>query len=187
MDLDRVVSRLAVAATVCVSMLTAPLAAAADVSVTVRRVEDDVVIEARAVVNADTQTAWRVLTDYDRYADFVPGLHESRVLTRHGGRLVVVQSGDAPLWLLRMPYVVTYEVTEFPPFRVESKASASQLSRFESHYTLTPEASGVRIDYQGRLAPRSAFIGRFEQAAARQGVVREFEALAHEIERAGHR
>ena len=174
-----------VAAALAASAIGAPTAVAAEVSVSVHRVDDVVVIEARALVDADAQTAWRVLTDYGRYPDFVPGLHESRVIRRQGARLVVVQSGDAPLWLLRMPYVVTYEVTEFPPFRVESTASASQLSRFESRYTLTPDMSGVRIEYQGQLAPRSALMGRFEQAAARQGVVREFEALAQEIERAG--
>ncbi|HSC99985.1 MAG TPA: SRPBCC family protein, partial [Casimicrobiaceae bacterium] len=126
-----------------------------------------------------------VLTDYARYADFVPGLRSSQVLSRHGSRLTVTQSGDAPVWLLRMPFEITYEVTEFPPFRVESNASAESLRRFDSTYLLTPSAGGVRIDYVGHLAPRSAWMGRIESMAARQSVVTEFRALAEQIERVG--
>ena len=165
--------------------LVAPRLDAADIHVEVHRADDAVLIEASAFVEADAATAWRVLTDYARYADFVPGLRSSAVLSRHGPRLTVTQSGDAQLWLLRMPFEITYEVTEFPPFRVESNASAESLRRFDSTYLLTPLAGGVRIDYVGHLAPRVAFMGRLEDVAARQSVVSEFRALAEEIERVG--
>ncbi len=168
---------------VVAAMLCGTHANAATIDVSFHRVDDIVVIEASALVSADAQTAWRVLTDYEHYVDFVPGLTDSRVVSRHGDRLTVTQSGDASFWLLHMPYDVTYDVTEFPPFRVESRASASALRHFESTYVLTPLASSVRIEYFGRLAPRSAWMGRIEQMAARLGIVREFEALVEEIER----
>lgn len=167
--------------------LSSAMAKAADVNVVVRRTDDAVFIQANAVLNADAGTAWRVLTDYDRYADFVPGLRSSRVVARRGDHLTVAQSGDAPIWLLRMPFDITYEVTEKPPFRVDSIATASALRAFASRYVLTPSGNGVRIEYAGELAPRRAWIGRFEQLAVRQGVVREFQALADEIEHAGGR
>ena len=167
--------------------LSSAMAKAADVNVVVRRIDDAVLIQANAVLNADAGTAWRVLTDYDRYADFVPGLRSSRVVARRGDHLTVAQSGDAPIWLLRMPFDITYEVTEKPPFRVDSIATASALRAFASRYVLTPSGNGVRIEYAGELAPRRAWIGRFEQLAVRQGVVREFQALADEIEHAGGR
>jgi len=166
------------------AMLIGARANAATIDVSIQRVDDTVVIEASARVAADTQTAWRVLTDYDRYVDFVPGLKDSHVVSRDGEHLTVRQSGDASFWLLRMPYDVTYEVTEFPPYRVESRASGSALRHFDSTYVLTPSASNVRIEYVGHLAPRNAWVGRIEQMAARRGIVREFEALVDEIERA---
>jgi polyketide cyclase/dehydrase/lipid transport protein len=158
---------------------------AAEIRVDVHRADDAVVIEASALVDADAPTAWRVLTDYGRYADFVPGLRSSHVLSRRGPRLTVTQSGDAPLWLLRMPFEITYEVTEFPPFRLESNGFAESLRRFDSTYLLTPSPGGVRIDYVGYLAPRGALMGGLERLAARQSVVSEFRALAEEIERVG--
>src|SRR5689334_6430175 len=93
--------RLILAASVAVVAIPAK---AADIHVEVHRTDDAVVIEASALVDADAGTAWRVLTDYARYADFVPGLRSSQVLSRHGSRLTVTQSGDAPVWLLRMPF-----------------------------------------------------------------------------------
>ncbi len=169
------------------SVLPATGLFAADVNVVVHRTDDTVSIEASALVNADADTAWRVLTDYDRYSDFVPGLRSSRVVARRGDRLTVAQSGDAPLWLLRMPFDITYEVTETPPFRVDSIATASESRVLTSHYLLTPSGNGVRIEYAGNLTPRRAWLGRFEQLAVRQGVIREFQALADEIEHASGR
>ena len=174
-------------AVLAATMLFVSTASAATVDVSVHRVDDTVVIEASALVAADSETAWRVLTDYDHYVDFVPGLKDSHVVSRQGDRLTVAQSGDASFWLLRMPYDVTYEVTEFPPYRVESRATASALRHFESTYVLTPSSRNVRIDYIGHLAPRDALMGRFEQMAARRGIVREFEALVEEIERVAAR
>lgn len=170
----------------CVALPSA-IGRAADVNVVVRRTADAVVIEADALVNADAGTAWRVLTDYDRYADFVPGLRSSRVVARNGDHLTGAQSGEAPLWLLAMPFDITYEVTEMPPFRVDSIATANAVRAFVSRYVLTPSGNGVRIEYAGNLAPRRAWLGRFEQLAVRQGVIREFQALADEIEHASGR
>ena len=167
--------------------LPSSTAIAADVTVTVSRTDDTVVIDASALVNADAATAWRVLTDYDRYAAFVPGLRSSRVVSRRGARLTVAQSGDAPLWLLGIPFDITYEITEMPPYRVDSSARTSALRAFASRYLLTPTGDGVRIDYTGSLAPRRPWLGRLEQFAVRQGVLREFAALAEEIEHASGR
>lgn len=158
-------------------------ASAAAVDVSIRRDGDAVLIEASATLKADTATAWDVLTDYDRYADFIPGLRASRVTARTGAVVTVEQSGDATVWLFRMPLDVTYEIAEFPPYRLRSRATASVLRTLDSTYVLTPTAAGVRLAYAGRLAPRRALLGRIERFAAQQSVVRDFQALADEIER----
>ena len=164
---------------------SAAAAVAAPVDVSVRRDGDAVLIEASATLRADTATAWHVLTDYDRYADFIPGLRASRVIAREGTVVTVEQSGDAPVWLLRMPLDVTYRIAEYPPYRLDSRATASALRTLDSSYALAPTAGGVRLAYSGRLAPRRALLGRIEQYAVRQSIVRDFQALADEIERRG--
>jgi ribosome-associated toxin RatA of RatAB toxin-antitoxin module len=161
----------------------ASAAAAADVDVDVHRSEGVVVIDARAELKADAATAWRVLTDYARYPEFVPGMRASRVVTRRGTHAIVAQSADAPLWFARMPVEITYDIDEFPPSRIESSAKADALHALDSHYQISPAPEGVRLEYEGRLAPRSAWLGGIEQYALRRAIVAEFRALADRIER----
>ena len=160
----------------------ASAAAAADVSIDVRRTEGVVVIDASAEIRADAATAWRVLTDYGRYPEFVPGMRESRVVARHGTHAIVTQSGDTPIGFTRMPVAITYDIDEFPPSRIESTAKGETLRELDSRYELSPTPAGVRLDYEGRLAPRSAWLGRIEQYALRQAIVADFQALADRIE-----
>jgi len=164
--------------------LASPADAAA-VSVDVERRGEAVVIEASTRLNSSAATAWRVLTDYDRYGDFIPGVLSSRVVDRRGTTVTVEQSDELALWLLRMPLRITYAIREFPPNRVQSRATISTLPPLESSYVLTPVAFGVRLDYVGRIGPGWLLLGRFEQGALRRGVVRQFTALANEIERRG--
>ena len=164
--------------------LASPADAAA-VSVDVERRGEAVVIEASTRLKSNAATAWRVLTDYDRYGEFIPGVISSRVVDRRGTMVTVEQSDELALWLLRMPLRVTYAIREFPPNRVQSRATISALPPLESSYVLTPVRSGVRLDYVGRIGPGWLLLGRIEQGALRRGVVRQFTALANEIERRG--
>jgi hypothetical protein len=158
-------------------------AEAAVVSVEVERHADVLVIEASTHLKSDAKTAWRVLTDYDRYGEFIPGVSSSRVVDRRGTRVVVEQSEELALWLLHVPFDVTYAIQEFPPNRVQSRATASALPPLESSYVLTPVASGVRLDYVGRIGRGWLLSGRIGENAVRRDVVRQFTALADEIER----
>ena len=84
-------------------------AAAATITVTAERRGDTIEIKAGALLDADATTAWLVLTDYDRYREFIPDLRESRVVARRGATVIVEQSGDAKLWLLPIPLRMTFE------------------------------------------------------------------------------
>src|SRR5664279_1685832 len=95
-------------------------AAAAMVTINTKLQGDAVDIHASAMLNADAATAWRVLTDYDHYAEFIPDLRVSRVVARDGAKITVEQSGDAALWLFKMPIHVTFEVNEMLPHSLQS-------------------------------------------------------------------
>jgi carbon monoxide dehydrogenase subunit G len=161
-----------------------PAVAAATIAVESERDGDAVKIHARAVLNADVATAWRVLTDYDRYAEFIPDLRVSRVVARRGSTVTVEQSGDAA-WLVRFPLEITYEINEVPPSRLQSRAVAGSLRSLVSSYTLTPANPGTRLDYSGHVEPGFALFGQIEQTVVERNVARQFQALADEMERQG--
>lgn len=170
---------LALAAALAIVPCASP---AATTAVESRRNGDAVHIEAHASVRADMETAWRVLTDYERYVEFIPDLRVSRVVTRAGAKVTVAQSGDA-IWLLRWPIEVTFEIIEDPPTRLNSRVVAGSLRALVSSYRLSPEESGTRLEYIGDVNAGFALFDRIEQAAVERNVARQFKALADEIER----
>jgi ribosome-associated toxin RatA of RatAB toxin-antitoxin module len=158
-------------------------AAAATVTLNSKLQGDEIDIQASAMLNADAATAWRVLTDYDRYAEFIPDLRVSRVVARDGAKITVEQSGDAAFWLFKMPVNVTFEVIERPPNSLQSRTVAGSMRVLASSYALVPVASGVRLDYTGQIVPGFELVGRIEQMAVERNAARQFQALADEIER----
>ena len=160
-------------------------AAAATIAVGVTSVADQIEIEASALLNADTETAWRVLTNYSRYVDFIPGLQECRVIARKGATVTVEQSGEVMLWLLHRQLDVTFEVTEVAPRRLDSRVVAGDLRAFSSRYVLTPAGGQVRLDYSGTLDsglgavwPHRAACGTAERHAPLPGPRRRDRAAA---------
>jgi hypothetical protein len=144
---------------------------------------DGIRIHAHALLRTDAGSAWRVLTDYDHYAEFIPDLRSSRVVVRTGAIVVVEQSAEARMWLFRLPLDIEFEVAESPPYGMHSRAPAGGRSVLESRYPLTPAPGGVHLDYFGDVAPGSDRFGLVEQYAVRLNVARQFQALADEVER----
>jgi polyketide cyclase/dehydrase/lipid transport protein len=142
---------------------------------------DAIVVRASALLDADVHTAWRVLTDYPRYSQFIPGVQRSAVVRRDGGWVVVDESLSLPLCVLRVPVDVTWRIAESPPDALHSRASADQAS-IDSQYVLTPLAAGVRLDYVGRLIPSGA-LRLLGCAPGERIMAAGFDALAAEIER----
>ena len=178
-------TRRAVAFALAFVVVAAQPVAAATITIVVERNGNTTDIRASAVLNANVATAWRVLTDYNRYTEFIPDLRVSRVVARRGATVTVEQSGDAALWLFKIPLNVTFEINEIPPNGLRSRAVAGSLRALASSYALMPAASGVRLDYVGRVAPGFELFGPLEQMAIEQNVARQFQALADEIERRG--
>ena len=160
-------------------------AAAAEVTVDIRPDGDEVVVTASAIVDADVAIAWRVLTDYGRYRDFVPGLRTSRVVAREGSQVTVEQTGVAPLWLLQLPLTVTYHIVESPPTSLRSRADTPGAGLLRSTYALTPVATrgAVRLDYRGTLTVAPGPVAPLREAVAERAIVEHFHALTNEMER----
>lgn len=176
--------RLAVAGVL--ALATASLeAVSATIHVDAERRGETIEVRASALLGADAATAWRVLTEYERYVEFIPDLRASRVVARRGNIVTVEQSGDAKLWLFRLPLDMTFEIEEIPPGRIRSRAIAGSMRALTSDYALVAAGDGVRLDYVGRIAPGFELFGYLEQVAVRDNIVRQFQALVDEIERQG--
>jgi hypothetical protein len=177
---------------------------AAQIEVSTDSERGEVVVRATALIDADVDTVWRVLTDYVRYPHFIPGVRDCRVVRRDGRRVTVEQAGSALLGPLQLPVSVVYEITEVPPVELWSTAEIGTIGALESHYAVIsalpprdalPREEGrtsstverAVLEYRGRLTPRSSALRPLEEAVVRQTVTRQFQALADEIERTRRR
>jgi ribosome-associated toxin RatA of RatAB toxin-antitoxin module len=160
----------------------AAVATAADISVQATRDGDAVEVEAVAELAVSPARAWEVLTDYNRLSQFVPDLHESRVVSREGARAVVEQKGAARFLFFTYPIEVRLAVTEYPRQRIESHAVAGNFRELRSVYTLEPREGGVRLRYQGRLVPDFQ-LPLFHTYVLKSNVEATFRAMVEEIER----
>ena len=178
-------ARLAVICALSLGLALACPASATTITIATERNGDTIDIRASAILNADGATAWHVLTDYNRYPEFIPELHSSRVVARRGATVAVEQSGAAAIWRFKMPLEITFDITEFPPSSLRSRATAGSLRALTSGYTLTPMPPGIRLDYVGHVTPGFEIFGYIEQTTVEHNVARQFQALADEIERQG--
>jgi ribosome-associated toxin RatA of RatAB toxin-antitoxin module len=159
------------------------LAAGETVSVHAERRDDAFVVEAVAEFRADPRVAWQVLTDYDRYAEFIPDLRSSRVVGRSGAGAIVEQRGQAGFLFIRIPLEVRYLVEETPYRAVRSRAIGGDFREMEGVYELSPVPGGLRLAYSGRLVPGFMMPPLFGTMAVRLSVERQFGAMVREIVR----
>ena len=167
------------------ALLVGQAGAAEDLAVAVERKGPLFAVRARATVAAPMALVWRVLTDYERLPQFIPGISSSVVLLRNADRVIVEQRGEARFLVFSMPIEVRYEVQESPPYWIASRAVGGNLRRMSSRYDLNPNAArpGVRLDYTGEIEPDfdlPPLVGPF---ALRAMVEEQFTAMVDEIER----
>ena len=138
-------------------------------------------VEASAEFDAGIELAWAVLTDYDRLAEFIPGMHQSRVVSREGHAVVVDQSGEASLLFLTFPIQVRLAIEEQPFDRIESHAISGNFRELSGNYRLEVNGARLTLRYSGRMTPDFAVPPLIGTLLVRNTAARRFRAMVDEI------
>lgn len=157
-------------------------AQAAEVTVHASRSGDVLQVEASAEFEGSLDSAWQVLTDYGRFAEFVPALQVSRVISRDGNTVVVEQKGEARLLFFSYPIDVRLAITENGREQVVSRAVAGNFREMRSIYALEARQGRVFLRYSGRLEPDFYVPPLIGTYLLRTSVESMFRALVDEIE-----
>lgn len=157
--------------------------AAEDVSVEATRRDDALELVCRALLDAPLELVWQTLTDYDRLADFIPGMRRSRLVERQGAVAVIEQSGDAGFLFFSFPLDVTLASTERPPYALEVKLLKGDLKRLDGAYRIEPQAGGrILLTWAGVVEALSMppLLG---ELVMRANITDQFRGMVREIER----
>ena len=145
---------------------------------------ESITVTASAEMRVDPRTAWSVITDYDRLAEFIPYMRSSRVVRRAGDHFIVEQTGEFGFLWFNQPVQARLAVVEVPPRSVVAHAVGGNLKSMEGRYTVavTPEGT-VRLSYSGRLVPDFAVPPVIGKMVVRNVLADQFRAMVEEIVR----
>ena len=160
------------------------LGQAAQITVDVARHDDSFEVEATAEIDADVTDAWKVLTDYDRLSEFIPGMLESRVISRDGLNVVVDQRGETSVLFFTYPMQVRLAIEEQPYERIVSTAISGNFKDLTGVYVLQSRGEQMSLRYEGRFTPDFDYPPLLGTLIVRSTVEKRFGAMVREIENA---
>jgi ribosome-associated toxin RatA of RatAB toxin-antitoxin module len=141
------------------AMAQAPKLELPRLEVSVNRVELDAQrmyeVDATGTVAAPLTKVWRILTGYERMAEFVPDLESCKVLSRNGNEVIIEQFGVARFLFMSKSIHLIVRATEQPMSSIDISLISGDMKHYESHWELipVPETGGTKVVYSGRLIP----------------------------------
>lgn len=172
----------------CLMMLCAlPGWAAPALTVGVERADGVYRISARGEVAAAPAAVWRILTDYEHMAEFVPDLERARVLSRSGDEAVIEQFGVARFLFFRRAIRLVVQARERPITQIDISLVDGDMKLYHCTWQLTavPATGGTRVDYRGTLAPKFYVPGMMGSSMVRADVERMMTAVMRRLDRPG--
>jgi carbon monoxide dehydrogenase subunit G len=154
---------------------------AADTEVQVLADGDAFDVSAASLVAAPPALAWQVLTGYEAYPGFVPGMILSRRI--HAEPLRVEQRGRFGILFLSRTIDVTMEIDEQPQSRISFRAIAGDLRSLETEIAVEAVDNGALIRYRSRIVPDFWVPPLISVALVRTSIRGKLHAVAVEIER----
>ncbi|MCP2008698.1 SRPBCC family protein [Duganella violaceipulchra] len=157
--------------------------------VSVNRVELDALhmyeVDATGTVAAPLPKVWRILTGYERMAEFVPDMESCRVLSRNGNEVIVEQFGVARFLFMSKSIHLIVRATEQPMSSIDISLISGDMKHYESHWELipVPETGGTKVVYSGKLIPNFYVPGILGAKMIRGDIERMMSAVLARLDR----
>jgi len=137
--------------------------------------------EAVSEFEADLVQVWEVLTDYDRFSDFIPGMQTSQIIARDPRNVVVDQRGEVSLLFFTFPIRVRLAIEEYPYRRIISRAIKGDFKELRGVYNLEAHGRRIRLFYSGQVTPNFSVPPLISTILVRHIVEKRFSAMVDEI------
>lgn len=141
-------------------------------------------ISAVTVVNADARTVWGMLTDYNRLANFVPGMTLSRVVSPpNAPAKVIEQKGEGGLLSLVLPDHVILDLKEQPYSRIGFRSKSGWLMSLQGEWVIIGDSAPVMLRYRAHVVPAVPPPPMLTDDYVQAEIRLRMDALAREAER----
>lgn len=179
-----------IAASACaVGLAAAPSVTAAadpDLDVKVQIVGEEIRAQVSLFIRAPTQRVWDVVTDYERAPNFTRDLQVSRVVSRSGDTLRLLQKGHVRVGPFAMPVETVRDIRQTAPMRTEARLVGGTMKKYDSTTEVVHEPGGTRLIVRSEAIPDSAFAGFIGESMVRRETEERFKRIRAEILRREH-
>jgi ribosome-associated toxin RatA of RatAB toxin-antitoxin module len=170
-------------------MAQAPKLELPKLEVSVNRVDHDgqhmYEVDATGTVAAPLPKVWRILTGYDRMAEFVPEMESSKVLSRNGGEVIIEQFGVARFLFMSRTIHLIVRAVEQPMSSIDISLISGDMKHYEARWELVPipETGGTKIIYHGKLLPNFYVPSLLGSKMVRNDIERMMNAVLARLDR----
>lgn len=144
-----------------------------------------VAVSADADLQVEAATAWSVLTDYDRFAEFIPDMVSSRIVSRSRNGMVVEQRGEFGFLFFRQPVHLVLGVVLEPPRRILARSISGDLRDLMGIFEISETPQALRLSYKARFLPALSLPPFIGLAIVRHQMEKQFAAMVKEMVRRG--
>ena len=116
----------------------------------------------------------------------MPSIVVSKVLSRAGNTLRVLQKDRIRIGPFTIPVETVREVRLVEPSRTESRLVSGSMKKYDATVELIPEAGGTRIMYRSEAIPDSVLAGVAGESFVKRMTEERFALLRKEILRREH-
>jgi ribosome-associated toxin RatA of RatAB toxin-antitoxin module len=142
-------------------------------------------IASSGTVAAAPAVVWRVLTDYNHFADYLPNLKSARVVSRDGDSLIVEQLGTARFLFFSRTIRLVVQVHERAPDRIDISLVDGDMKVYRASWELSPVAgaTGTRVAYNATIVPKFDVPGIIGTNVVRKDIARMMAAVLLRLDR----
>ncbi len=140
-------------------------------------------VEASQVLQADADTVWATLTDYNKLATFIPDMVSSRLISPPGAPKRVEQIADAGLFAFVMPDHVVLLMEESPNRLIRFRSVSGKVLTMTGEWQIVGDAAPVTLVYRSRIIPIAPLPPLVSDYFVEDEVKKRFEAVGKEAER----
>lgn len=158
-------------------------AGAQAISLETYRQGDAVTVYAEVQLDVDPKIAWDVLSDYDHFAQFIPDMSESRVVSRSDNTVIVEQKGEFGVLFFHQAVELRLEIVETPRTSIVARALGGSFREMSGRYDLDDSGGRARISYAGRFVPAFTLPPFLGIIGVRHTAASQLAALVDEIVR----
>lgn len=142
-------------------------------------------VTSSGTVEAAPAAVWRILTDYNHLADYLPNLTSTRVVSRNGDRAIVEQLGTARFLFFSRTIRLLVQVNERAPDRIDIGLIEGDMKVYRASWELSPlaGATGTRVVYTATIVPKFDVPGIVGTSVVKRDIARMMAAALLRLDR----